>query len=171
MKPGNKILFLDKISLKSHFICPQTWPCEWNICTAEFTSMKCMIKTCDVTFIWDLQLVFRMGHNLHSENMIFSVKTMTKWTNLNNLSKDLHLRSYLTFEMAWRSSLLCQDEWWPACREHGIILMLPGAHRLEWMEVQLTWAHLRLVSHLPAWSSGLPTAAQVHSEVKKKNYN
>lgn len=57
MKSGNRSLFLDKISSKSPFICPQIWPC----------SMKCM------AFICDLQLVFQMVHNLHSENMIFSV--------------------------------------------------------------------------------------------------
>lgn len=72
--------------------------------------------------------------------------------------------------MAWRSSLLCQDEWWPACREQTIILMLPGAPRL-WMygsAVNMSWpaaAH----THLPAWSSGLPTAAQEQwGEVEKE---
>ena len=75
MKPGNKSLFLDKISPKSHFICTQTWPWEW---TAKFSPMKCTIKMCDVNFTWDLQLVFQTAHNLHSENMIFSVRTMTK---------------------------------------------------------------------------------------------
>ena len=79
-----------------------------------------------------------------SEEMTVSVrkkkkhadKTMEKLQQL--CQKDLHLRSYLTFEMAWRSSLLCQDEWWPACREHDIILML-HQKRLECMEVRLTY--------------------------------
>lgn len=30
MKSGNRSLFLDKISSKSPFICPQIWPCSWT---------------------------------------------------------------------------------------------------------------------------------------------
>lgn len=71
--------------------------------------------------------------------------------------EDLHQRSYLTFEMAWRSSLQCRDEWWPVCRERDIVLMRSGARRLQCVEVRLTLASV----HLPAWSSGPPTTAQV----------
>lgn len=51
--------------------------------------------------------------------------------------RDLHLRSYLTFEMAWRSSLLCRDEWWPVCREHDTVLMLRW--RCGWPELAVTY--------------------------------
>ncbi len=135
MRPGNKSLFWSKISPKSHFICPQSWPCQSKVLWNAW--LKCM------TFIWDLQSVFQMVHNLHKPRNDFQWKNADKrWRNCNNFSKDLHLRSYLTFEMAWRSSLLCQDEWWPACTEHDIILMPPGAHWLECMEVQVTCADL-----------------------------
>ena len=119
--------------------------------------------------VWDLQLVFQMVRNLHSENIVFIVRMKTEWSSFTKFHKDLHLRSYLTFEMAWRSSLLCQDEWWPACREHESFLMLPGAQRLECMKVSLTCANLCHDQDLPAWSSGLPTAEQVSNAGLKEN--
>lgn len=49
------------------------------------------------------------------------------------------------------------------CQEHQ--------KRLECMEVRLTWADSWQVKHLPAWSSGRPTAAQVSGAVREKNSN
>lgn len=116
---------------------------------------------------WHLQSVSQMVHNLHSEKVIFSVETMTKWV---DFSKDLHLRSYLTFGMAWRSSLLCQDEWQPACREHGVILMLPGAQRLECMEVHYTWADMadEVLTCLIFWASHSCSGKQWSSDQQLK---
>lgn len=72
MRPGNKILFLGKISPKSHFIYPQTWTCKWISAQPSWVLWSAWVKC--MIFIWDLQLVFQMVHNLHSEEMIFSEK-------------------------------------------------------------------------------------------------
>lgn len=134
MRPGNKSLFLGQNKSKVSFHLSPKHD-HVNECLHSHD-----LKMYDF-HMRDLQSVFRMVHNLHNEEMIFSEDKMEE--SRNSFSKDLHLRSYLTFEMAWRSSLLCQDEWWPACRERDIILMLQGARRLECMEVQLTWADIR----------------------------
>lgn len=146
MRPGNKCLFCCKISPKSHFIHLQT---RWR--GGDLQELYEMHR---------LHVKCRCGtYNWCSERYITCVRNgFQRWKAGTGqfCLKDLHLRSYLTFEMAWRSSLLCRDEWWPVCREHDIVLMLSGARKLQCVEVWLTWASV----HLPAWSSGLPTTAR-----------
>lgn len=147
MRPRNKSLFCRKISPKSHFIHLQTrwrgWTSARLVWNAPFT---CMVSS--------------GTYNRCSERYITCARNGFQRCKCRQMAcfclKDLHLRSYLTFEMAWRSSLLCRDEWWPVCRGHDIVLMLSAARRLQCVEVWLT----RTSVHLPAWSSGLPTTAR-----------
>lgn len=139
MKPGNKSLFLNKISPKFHFFCSQT--CLHSKC------MGCML---------DLQLVFQMAHNLHSGNMIFSIKAMGKMIRFEEIWTKIFIRGH-TWHSKWHEDLLScvrvNDGLW---HKDESFLMLPPAQ--GWIDESGVKMKKHSITCLIFWASHNYTA-------------
>lgn len=176
MRPGNKNLFLGQNKSWVSFHLSPTTTMSMGVCTAKLTSMKCTkIKTCDFSYE-DLQSAFQMVHNLHKRrnDCQCEKKKKTRWQNDGETSTTLSERSSSEVVPDIRNGMKIFSPvsgWMMACvqRAWHHPHAAPEEARVHGGAANL-W-HLWQVKHLPAWSSGRPTAAQVSGAVGEKNSN
>lgn len=158
MRPGNKSLFWGKISPKSHFIHPQIWLCKWISAQPSQVLWNAWLKC--MVFMWDLQSVFQMVHNLHKWRNDFQCKK--RWQMMEK-PQQLLQRSSSEVVPDIRNGMKIFSPvsgWMMACVQRAWHHPHP-VRRLECLEVRLTWLMTGgLLTCLIFWASHSCTGKQ-----------